>query len=173
MTSIRPATPEDAEGIAKAHTLAWQRAYRGVVPEQFLDTLQWELREAVWRKELTAPAHPSSQIFVAVDDSGAVFGFVAVGPCRDDDLPGSFEIHALYLVPETWSTGVGGRLLEAALSVVPEGAGVALWVLEGNARGRRFYEAQGFTADGTSKVVEIGGQPLVELRYTGPGTVPA
>lgn len=164
MTDLRPAVPDDAEGIAKAHTRSWQSAYRNVVPEHFLDGLQWELREAFWRKELTAPTLPGSAVLVAEED-GTVVGFVAVGPSRDEDVPQSFEVYALYVIPEAWATGTGEALLEAALAVVPEGTDVTLWVLEGNARGRGFYEHEGFTPEGGSKVVEIGGQPLVELRY--------
>ena len=40
-----------------------------------------------------------------------------------------------------------------------------LWVLEGNARGRRFYEAAGWDADGQTKTAAIGGRELVEVRY--------
>ena len=40
-----------------------------------------------------------------------------------------------------------------------------LWVLEDNARARRFYEATGWEVDGRVKTVEIGGRELVEVRY--------
>jgi hypothetical protein len=41
----------------------------------------------------------------------------------------------------------------------------ALWVLEGNIRGRGFYEAAGWQIDGQTLVTEIGGSQLVEVRY--------
>lgn len=173
MTAVRAALPDDAEGIAKAHTRSWQSAYKGVVPEHFLDGLQWELREAFWRKELTAPTLPGSAVLVA-EEGDEVVGFVAVGPARDEDVPRSFELYALYVVPEAWATRTGEALLQAALAVVPEKTDLAVWVLEGNPRGRGFYEHEGFVPDGASKVVEIGGQPLVELRYVraGAATLP-
>ena len=40
-----------------------------------------------------------------------------------------------------------------------------LWVLDTNAGPRRFYEALGWTTDGTRKPVEIGGRTLIEVRY--------
>ena len=40
-----------------------------------------------------------------------------------------------------------------------------LWVLDTNAGPRRFYEALGWTTDGTRKPVEIGGRTLTEVRY--------
>jgi len=42
---------------------------------------------------------------------------------------------------------------------------VTLWVLDTNARARRFYEAAGFRADGALKVDDGRGFPLSEVRY--------
>lgn len=40
-----------------------------------------------------------------------------------------------------------------------------LWVLDTNDPARRFYEATGWLADGTTRRVELGGLPLDEVRY--------
>jgi hypothetical protein len=42
---------------------------------------------------------------------------------------------------------------------------VTLWVLDGNDRARRFYEAAGWTAGGTTKTDVIGQTPVREIRY--------
>lgn len=42
-----------------------------------------------------------------------------------------------------------------------------LWVLEGNARARRFYERSGFRADGTEEPFEVDGVAVPEVRYAG------
>jgi RimJ/RimL family protein N-acetyltransferase len=44
---------------------------------------------------------------------------------------------------------------------------VTLWVLEGNARARRFYEAAGLVPDGARQLLEMG-TPVPEVRYAGP-----
>jgi RimJ/RimL family protein N-acetyltransferase len=41
-----------------------------------------------------------------------------------------------------------------------------LWVLKGNTRARRFYERQGFAADGAEEPFEVDGVPVPEVRYT-------
>jgi len=41
---------------------------------------------------------------------------------------------------------------------------VVLWVFEGNAAARRFYEAMGFEVDGASKTLNPG-TPLQAIRY--------
>jgi hypothetical protein len=40
-----------------------------------------------------------------------------------------------------------------------------LWVLEGDARARRFYEIAGWVADGTERTSEVFGVTVREVRY--------
>jgi hypothetical protein len=49
-----------------------------------------------------------------------------------------------------------------------DSTGVALWVLTGNHRGRHFYAHRGFTPDRASRVINIAGRDLEELRYQRP-----
>ena len=44
-------------------------------------------------------------------------------------------------------------------------ATLVLWVLEANVRGRAFYEALGWEADGTSQPLDMGGFAIREVRY--------
>ena len=47
----------------------------------------------------------------------------------------------------------------------PEAGELHLWVVEGNARARRFYEREGWAPDGAAKEDEFGGQVVREVRY--------
>jgi hypothetical protein len=40
-----------------------------------------------------------------------------------------------------------------------------LWVLEGNARARHFYECAGWAVDGARKDDVVAGVPVGEIRY--------
>lgn len=64
--------------------------------------------------------------------------------------------------------GGGRRLLDAAeASLKAVGfTAAAPWVLEANLGARRFYERQGWTPDGTSKVDDRGDLVLLEVRYS-------
>ena len=76
------------------------------------------------------------------------------------------ELYAIYVIPEYWGEGIGKALLHATIKEVPESAArLELWVLEDNSRGRNFYEGQGFTLDGATKLAEIDGYQLEEVRY--------
>ncbi len=77
------------------------------------------------------------------------------------------EVYAIYVDPRRWRGGLGSELLAAAeRALANEGFGQAiLWVLEGNDRGRSFYETRGWSPDGALKIEEIGGVQVSELRY--------
>lgn len=156
---IRPATVQDVAAIELLRLRTWQSAYRGLVPDAFLDALQvTEEQLTRWADRLSDPA---TTAWVADDGVGGPFGMAVAGDCRDEDLAGRRELHALYVDSARWRSGTGSALLAAADAPVPV---EVLWVLEGNARARAFYARHGFTADGTSQQLTIGG-PVVEVRY--------
>jgi ribosomal protein S18 acetylase RimI-like enzyme len=151
IAQVRKATVEDATGIACVHVRAWQVAYRGHMPDEYLDGLDAEKRTNMWR-ELTQDA--DKIIFVAEDTERKIVGFSALGPSRDADAnPSTAEIVAIYVHPEKWQKGIGRALLSASFDHIRKCAfdQVTLWVLEANQRARSFYESFGFTQDGAIK----------------------
>ena len=171
---IRAASVDDAEAIARVHTHSWQLAYQGILSKDFLNGLQWETRVERWEKILSDPDPSSNSVFVSTTLDGLVTGFASIGEVRDEDLRPQkfFELYAIYVAPEYWDLGVGRVLWNAALAAVPSGtAGVSLWVLTQNERGRRFYERRGFEFGGIHRIEQIGGQDLEEMRYIHPGSI--
>ncbi|MEU7292600.1 GNAT family N-acetyltransferase [Streptomyces exfoliatus] len=165
--SIREALPEDAAAVAAVHVLSWRAAYRDLLPARYLAALDVAERTAVWRARLTAPDRPT--VLVATGSGGEVRAFSCFRAWQGEDLDPrtTGELAALYALPEAWGTGVGRALLSASTERLAA-AGfrmAALWVLAGNARGRRFYEAAGWRPDGEVVREETGGRVLDELRY--------
>ncbi len=163
---IRPAVPSDSEGIAKVHTGSWQSAYRGILPDDWLDALKWQDRKERWDRQL--PTQSPRAIYVATNPSNEIVGFASIGPARDEDLGAEefFELYAIYLSPKVWRKGVGSRLLSEILQQIPHHVKqLTLWVLTENLQGRAFYERHGFKADGARKMAEIGTNELEEIRY--------
>ncbi len=162
--NIRPATPADAAALARVHIDAWRAAYRGLVPDTYLAALDYERRAERFREALAAHAEET----YLVEQNGAVAGFMTLGPCRDADLdPGATgEIWGIYLAPEHWRKGIGRFLFRQGEQMLKARGYVqiTLWVFEGNAQARRFYEALGFQADGASKTLNPGA-PLQAIRY--------
>lgn len=152
--------------MATLHVRSWQVAYRGQVPDAYLDDLSSEIdrRTAFWIRVLgEAPARRQHQL-VAVDGD-RVAGFVTFGPCQDE--PGAGELYAIYLDPDFWGHGFGRALMEAAVrGLEADGYATAvLWVLGTNERARRFYEIAGWAADGARRTEHRGDVELREVRY--------
>jgi len=163
---IRPAIPSDSEGIAKVHTRSWQNAYRGILPNEWLEALKWQDRKERWDRQL--PPQDSRAIYVATNSLDEIVGFASVGPERDEDLDANefFELYAIYLSPDFWRVGIGSALLSEVLKKIsPQFRYLTLWVLKENLQGRAFYERHGFIADGAGKVAEIGDHQRDEIRY--------
>ena len=163
---IEPALPADARRVARIHVHAWQAAYVGIVPDEYLASLSADKRETMWR-EVIDQSRP--ELLVARVD-GDVAGWVSFEASRDKNASqGCGEIWALYVDPAHWSGGVGRALLQRARERLTERGfhSISLWVLAANARAIRFYEAAGFTLDaGSAREFELGGRPVQELRYT-------
>lgn len=160
---VRRAGPADAEDLARVQVAGWQHAYRGLMPDDYLDALDW--RDRVERRR-AGLADPAVSTYVAVQGGEAV-GFAAHGPSRDDDVSGEqvTEVYAIYLREAALGQGVGSALLGRCLADARPGVEVTLWVLEGNARARRFYERHGFVPDGAVKTYAVAGRELPEVRY--------
>jgi ribosomal protein S18 acetylase RimI-like enzyme len=160
---LRLATIEDAETIAAIHVCAWQIAYEGIVPAQFLASLSIQERANMWR---TVISEQHGTVLLAVAPYGGV-GFISFGPSRDKDGKEKAEVYAIYVLPQFWHNGIGRELLDEAERRLEAQHFIAftLWVLEKNAPARRFYEARGFRLDASRKEEPIGGLLLTELRY--------
>jgi ribosomal protein S18 acetylase RimI-like enzyme len=164
--SVRRATEADAEAIARVWVASWQVAYRGQVPDAFLDGLTSDLgrRTGIMRRILT---EARERVLVS-EHAGLVSGFVTFGPSRDDDRDDATgEVYAIYVHPAAWGTGTGRALLALATAGLRESGSskATLWVLGTNERARRFYEAAGWTPDGATKDEERGSFTLHEVRY--------
>jgi GNAT superfamily N-acetyltransferase len=155
---IRQATSDEAEAVARVQVDTWQEAYAHVLPREQLLALSVTDRAETWRR--TPP--------LVAEVKGEIVGFVSVGRSRDAD--GDGELYAIYVLPDHWGTGVGRALIEAGEAKLRElGHGRAsLWVLEDNPRARNFYEAAGWSTDGTTRPIELFGTPVPEIRYDKP-----
>jgi len=163
--NVAPATLEDAPAMAEVHVAAWRAGYAHILDRVWLSALSVEDRTTRWRRVLGA----GESVNMVARIGPKILGFVSYGRCRDEGAPKTQgEIWALYVAPEAWGHGIGRELATHALAQLSATGCLttSLWVLAENRRGRRFYEASGFTAaTGIQKNVELGGKQVEELLY--------
>ncbi|MDO8364023.1 MAG: GNAT family N-acetyltransferase [Actinomycetota bacterium] len=165
---VRPAALGDEAGMGAVHVAAWLAAYRGLMPDEYLDSLTVEQRTEMWRQGLERELRPGFGRFVAESAEGVVIGFVIVGPESGADGAARGEVFAINVDPSAWVGGAGSRLLtEGVSTLAAQGWPTAvLWVHPANARARGFYERRGWAADGAERIDEVLGVVVPEVRYT-------
>ena len=186
--TIRPATPNDAQSIARIRVQGWRFAYQGLISQDYLDSLSAaedteRMRGYLSQLPQNSPPSRSASVqgsgdgekrsfMLAVRDD-AVLGFCrfSAAPdkadCAERAVPGGTlngRLHSLYIDPETLGQGIGHTLMSHALSTFAAWGceRATLWVLEGNSRAISFYERQGWRCTGATKVDQSFGLCLVE-----------
>lgn len=152
----------DALAIARVWVAAWQAAYAGLMPAEYLAGLDAEAARTAFERSFGASV-------LVLEQDGNIVGFTAYGASRDPDAgPETGEVMAINLHPSCWRLGLGRELLrETEQRLGRRGfSDATLWVLHGNARARQFYEALGWWLDGAEKHDDkLTGFPLHEVRY--------
>ena len=167
----RPREPiaSDAAAMARVHVRPWQAAYRGgLMPDEYLESLSIEERTGTWSQALERPLGPRRARLVSEDGTGAVAGFILVGPAGGDDAATDGELFAINVDPEQWGTGLGTALHNAAMDKLRTHGfdRAVLWVHPGNERARRFYESRGWQSDDLERCEEVLGVEVPEVRYS-------
>jgi GNAT superfamily N-acetyltransferase len=151
--TVRPAGVDDADGFVRAYEASWDAALAGLVGRPLKEFSPYDERIQSFRRAV-ADLPPGAGLWVAERDGEIVGVAVHSGA----------ELRSLYVAPQAWGAGVAVPLMDAAIAAIrAEGHDEAsLWVVDANARARRFYEREGWEPTGETKETEVGPQ---ELRY--------
>lgn len=163
--ALRAATPADAELVAALHARSRASAYRGLLPDDYLDHAMPVEAVAHWTRRLPELAAGAGQALVA-EVAGAAVGFVCMSA---PDAERSVYIENLHVLPTHKGGGLGTRLLEVAAAWARErqATRLHLHVLEGNRAAIGFYESRGWHCVERLDD-EIGGHRLPTLVYARP-----
>jgi ribosomal protein S18 acetylase RimI-like enzyme len=167
--TIRLATPDDVDALARVSRLAFEATYPEIVPADVL--AEWvETAPTMWRtafdqREPDSPWRP----WVAVR-GGMVVGYATTSPGKDWWLPpieGSGELTNLYLEPDAIGSGVGSALYDHAVADVRARGfnPFVVWAFRDNDRARRFYEGKGLKIDIPHHDWVLGGVPCPIVRF--------
>jgi ribosomal protein S18 acetylase RimI-like enzyme len=142
--------------MGRVHVRVWQEAYAGLMPDEYLASLDPTAAPARWRERIEDPAGGVGW-WLARDEEGIV-GMATSGPPRDEDAPVGLELYAINVLRRAHGTGLADDLLAHAIG----DRAAYLWVLEGNGRAEAFYRRHGFSDEGGRKPEPDTG--AVEIR---------
>jgi len=159
---VRPAEVADAAAIARVHVASWRSTYRGLLPDDFLASLDEVGYTQRWRRIIEEGA---DRVYVAADGR-EIAGFASGGRERAGETGFGGELYAIYVLREAQARGHGRRLVQAVVSGLRELAltDMIVWVLRENAGARRFYERLGGVYV-RAQPITIGSALLQEVSY--------
>lgn len=158
---VRKAVLEDVKGIAKVHVDSWKTTYSNIVPKEYLNNLNYESRERLWKENI-----PQGNVYVAENDAGEIIGFSSGGKERTSQYPDyTGELYAIYILKEYQGNGIGKQLVKPIMEDLQKQSifTMIVLVLEENSS-RLFYEAIGGKKIDIIEI-EIAGKALNELVY--------
>ncbi|MCT9076642.1 GNAT family N-acetyltransferase [Streptomyces fulvoviolaceus] len=163
---VREMTIADCGPVAEIRIRGWQTAYRGLMPQPFLDALS--AAEDAEHHRARFGQGDGSVLNLVAEQGGEILGWACHGLYRDGELrTEDAELYAIYVDPDRFGSGIGHALLQESLRRCTTAGHqrMYLWVLKGNAPARGFYERAGFHADGAEEPFEVDGVPVPEVRY--------
>ena len=153
------AKTDDLYAVSRIYEESWKVAYRGIVPDAYLQALA----PGRWVPFLQQEKRSTLLLL----DGEEIIGTASYGPSRWERWPDYGEIISIYLLPTYTGQRYGTALLQAVLELLTIAGylDILLWVLESNDAARQFYEKFGFQASREYMQEEIGGKVLKEVQY--------
>ncbi|AXB43627.1 GNAT family N-acetyltransferase [Amycolatopsis albispora] len=162
--AVRRAVAADAPRLASICLGGWRTAYRGILPDDYLDALNLAEWEEMFAARVAASTERTTML-AAVNADGEIGAYAGVLGEREPGMLG-----ALYAATEWRGTGAGHAAHEAAVAHLAACgfSRAVLWVFERNTPSRRFYEAHGWRCDEVTQATKFADGSAVEIRYSRP-----
>ncbi len=150
---------DDPLEISKIYESSWQSAYKGMIPQDYLDSIpagQWA--------DGISKAGLNSLVLI---ERGRMIGTASFSQSRWEKYSDYGEVVSIYFLPDCIGKGYGRLLLHKCIEELKKCGfiKVLLWVLEDNHRARKFYEKNGFLCSGVFMDADIGGKGIREVLY--------
>lgn len=159
---IRNITEEDIAEVVDIQIRGWQTAYKGIIDEKFLNSMNKEERIEERKNDYMLGN------FIVAEVNGDIVGFcryygVVISPDGEDY---DCELMALYVKPELKQQGIGKEMFKFVLSDLKNRGKnrMILWCLKDNHPSRKFYEKMGGVLVREHEI-KIADKSYVEVGY--------
>ena len=163
---VREAIEDDIVGVAKVRVDTWRAAYKGIIPDEFLESLSHQSVAERWKKAFWENKNAAVGAFVAENEQQEIVGIAMCGPEQSQDAVYQGEIYVLYVLPQYQNLGIGRRLVAACVQHLMhhlQAKSLLIWVIAENPY-RKFYESLGGKPV-REKSQEIAGRAIKETGY--------
>jgi GNAT superfamily N-acetyltransferase len=164
MIELKPAGFSDYPTIAKLHAQSWQKSYRNILSDKFLDEEVEKERLEFWHKRFLSPS-TSHQITLAISDQSIV-GFSCLH--LDYDPAYGSLLDNLHVLQKFQNAGIGKLLIKNCAETILKKAATTkmhLWVYEANENARKVYEHLGASHLYTIKKITDDGTEARVCKY--------
>lgn len=153
MISTRLAQLEDVSQISLVLAESWKSAYRGIVDNDYLDSL----KTTHWGEFLTNGLSGDAVFSMVLLENQSIIGATILSK---SEKQGEVHMVSLYLLPDKIGKGYGHKFYcEIENEMKSRGyARCVLDVLRNNKRAIRFYKAHGFIDSGVEKSTVLSNQ---------------
>ncbi|MEM9829773.1 MAG: GNAT family N-acetyltransferase [Bacteroidota bacterium] len=103
--------------IAYAQVLAWKKAFKRILSDKNLASLQVEDFERNWKQIIQQTQRKN---LVWLTEEGKAVGFVSFGKPKDKNESADLEIYGIYVHPDYWNQKVGFGLMKSATDYIQQ-----------------------------------------------------
>jgi ribosomal protein S18 acetylase RimI-like enzyme len=137
---IRKAKNSDLNGIIRVNVETWKTAYKGVVPDNYIQGFIIRSQDERWQKQLDHMIEDYI-FFVAETDKSEIVGFAIGGLERSNHPNYEGELMGIYILKEYQRQGIGKALTRKIVEelIKMKVTNMLVWVLENNPY-RAFYD---------------------------------
>lgn len=140
---IRKARIEDSKNVANLVKRGWQTAYKGLIDQEFLDSMNENEMTKKWTSNIFSQ-NKDDNIYV-YEENNKILGIIRFGKANDEEKINDAEIYVLYVEPKLKRNGIGSKLFNYAENYFIENnfKKLIIWCLKGNEPSIKFYKKMG------------------------------
>ena len=160
---IRNVKQEDLWAVSSIVVEGWKSAYRGIIDDEFLDSLKVEDN---YNKRLK-DYQENGFIVAEIDNEVVGFCRYTINNLFSQDVKYiDCELCAIYVKPELQRQGIGKALFNYVIQEQKKNnnKNMILWCLKENYNARKFYEKMGGNLYGKNEIKK-GGKKYKEVGY--------
>ncbi len=154
--NVRKARLSDIQEIALIHVQSWKSAFKGLMPDRYINSYTLVDRETEWLSILDS----GSESVIIAEENNKLVGFLSFSKNVN-----FLYLSKLYLCPSIYGKGVGCLLMkqlesDAQLACIDL---IRLYVLDSNQSAIKFYSKQGFEFGDGFESEEFEGETIIDL----------